>query len=101
MVVHFTEEEKEWIVEEPFNWHIAEGCPEIIAGDLRRKLDLLYASSEGVVRGVQDEQYVVKNDLYGIQLMDPSYSGRHIAVMVANWKSRFDALDDDIIQARL
>lgn len=41
MTLCLTEEEKEWIVTEPFNWHVAEGCPVDLAETIQRKLDLL------------------------------------------------------------
>ena len=41
-MIKFTEEELEWIVREPLNWHIKDGCPEDIRETLERKLKLLY-----------------------------------------------------------
>lgn len=42
MILRFTEEEMEWIIKEPFNWHIKDGCPNEIAESLERKLRNLY-----------------------------------------------------------
>ncbi len=44
MHIIFTEEEKEWIEKEPFNWHIKDGCPKEIMVQLQKKLDVLYES---------------------------------------------------------
>lgn len=41
MTIYFTEEEKEYIVKELFNWHISENCPESIRKMLEPKLKLL------------------------------------------------------------
>ena len=41
MTIRFTDEEREWLVMEPFNWHIREGCPKNIRKGLAKKLELL------------------------------------------------------------
>jgi hypothetical protein len=43
MTIFFTDEEKEYLVEEKFNWKIASGCPEDVRKTLQEKLDLLKA----------------------------------------------------------
>lgn len=40
MTMIFTDEEKEWLVMEPFNWHVKDGCPEDIEKSIKRKLEL-------------------------------------------------------------
>lgn len=41
-MIMFTDEEMEWLVKEPLNWHIKDGCPVGIREALERKLKLLY-----------------------------------------------------------
>ena len=41
MHVMFTEQEDEWLVKEPFNWHVKEGTPENIRKSIEKKLELL------------------------------------------------------------
>lgn len=41
MTMTFTDEEYEWIVFEPANWHIRDGCPEEIRKRIQRKFDEL------------------------------------------------------------
>jgi len=38
MIMIFTDEEKEWLVTEPNNWHIKNGCPKRIKESLEKKL---------------------------------------------------------------
>lgn len=38
MHVNFTEKELEWIVMEPFNWHVASGAPDDVAKRISEKL---------------------------------------------------------------
>lgn len=42
MHIIFTEEEKEWIEKEPFNWHIKKGCPEELKDKISKKLKCIY-----------------------------------------------------------
>lgn len=46
--VIFTEKEKEYIIKEPFNWHMAEDTPEDVKKTLTRKLELLKPKKESV-----------------------------------------------------
>lgn len=39
MTVRFSVEEYEWIIQEPFNWHIKERCP----GNLRKTIEEKFA----------------------------------------------------------
>ena len=98
MTLHFTEEETEWIIMEPFNWHIADGCPDDIAKNIQRKLDRLKAQNYESIQFVNDKKCVIKNDHYGIQLIESPLDERHINVMVANWKAHFSMLEEDIIK---
>lgn len=41
MIMYFSREEKKWLVMEPLNWHIQEGCPEEIREKLEQKLKAL------------------------------------------------------------
>lgn len=41
MTLIFTDEEKEWLIKEPFNWHTKDGCPKEIAESIQQKLRLL------------------------------------------------------------
>lgn len=41
MTINFTEEEKEYIDKQPFNWKVAEDCPKEIRKGLEEKLSIL------------------------------------------------------------
>lgn len=47
MTVIFTEEEKEWIIIEKFNWHIADNCPEDMKKVISEKLRKLNGEKHG------------------------------------------------------
>ena len=47
------------------------------------------------------EEFVAENDQYGIQPIASSRDERHIEVMVTNYKSRFEYLDEDVIRRTL
>lgn len=47
MTVVFTEEELEYIVKEPKNWHVAEGCPAEMRERIEKKLRFIYEEKEG------------------------------------------------------
>lgn len=53
MIVIFTDEEKEWLDREPFNWHAAKGAPETIRQSLEEKLKVMnqQATMERRARG--------------------------------------------------
>lgn len=40
-MVIFTEEEMEWIIKEPFNWHVDEKCPEKLKEQIQKKFDAI------------------------------------------------------------
>lgn len=40
--VIFTEEERKYIIKEPYNWHVSEDAPKEIADIIEKKLKLLY-----------------------------------------------------------
>ena len=42
MTIDFTEQERQYIVKEPLNWHVSEDCPESMREDIVRKLNALY-----------------------------------------------------------
>ena len=46
MTIRFSEEEREWLVTEPLNWHVKDGCPKEIAKSIQEKLDLLKKEHE-------------------------------------------------------
>lgn len=46
----FTEEEKEWINKQLFNWTVKKGCPDNIKKTLEKKLQLLAGESNGTKR---------------------------------------------------
>lgn len=41
MTIIFTEEEKKWIDEKPFNWKLKKGCPSKLKKKIEKKLDIL------------------------------------------------------------
>lgn len=41
MTIIFTDDEIEWVVKEPFNWHIKNGCPSNLKKSIERKLKRL------------------------------------------------------------
>ena len=46
MTVLFTEEEREWLNREDFNWSLDPDCPESLAGPIKAKLALLYEKED-------------------------------------------------------
>jgi len=41
VIVFFSREKYEWIIQEPFNWLIKKDCPDNLRKDIENKLDLL------------------------------------------------------------
>lgn len=99
MTLCLTEEEKEWIVTEAFNWHVAEGCPFDLAETIQRKLDLL--KPHNYEPCINRREFVAKNDRYGIQKIELPTDDRHITIMVFNWKDRFRTLENSTIRRLL
>lgn len=46
-LILFTEEEKKWIIKEPFNWHVDPKAPEKTKKSLERKLKKLKEIGDG------------------------------------------------------
>ena len=52
MIINFTDTEKEWIVKEPMNWHVKDGCPEQLKAIIISKLELLYADDDPIKKAM-------------------------------------------------
>ena len=47
MIIRFTKEELEWLVQEPGHWRIREDCPEDVREVLTEKFNRLYSQAGG------------------------------------------------------
>lgn len=50
MTIHFSDEEYENIIREPFNWHLKEECPEHLREELQYKIDLISGDDTTIKR---------------------------------------------------
>lgn len=46
MTIHFSEQEREYIIMEQFDWHIKDNCPSNLANSIKKKLKELKKFAE-------------------------------------------------------